>query len=235
MCVINAASYRDLEVLVLALLRAEEKGKRFIFRSAASFVRVRAGINPQEYLDRAVLEQPGSNGGIILVGSHVPRTTTQLNALRSKYKLVEIEIPVKKLLIPEIRAEIIAKSIALINSATQSGKDVLLFTSRSVIQGIDGRESLNISRLVSASLIEIVQQLSIRPRFLIAKGGITSSDIATQGLNVTRAEVLGQILPGIPVWQLGLESKFPNLPYVVFPGNVGDDQALVHVFEKLKI
>ena len=139
----------------------------------------------------------------------------------------------RKLFNPELRANIITKSVALITASTQSGKDVLIFTSREVIQGIDGRQSLEINRLVSASLIEIVQHLEIRPRFLIAKGGITSSDIATQGLRVVRAEVLGQILPGIPVWRLGPESKFPGLPYVVFPGNVGNDQALVEIFEKL--
>ncbi len=233
MCIVNAASYRDLEVLVLALLRAEEQGKRFLFRSAASFVRTRAGITPQDLLDRATLQQPGSAGGIIIVGSHVPRTTAQLSALQSKHGLVEMELPVRKLFNPELRANIITKSVALITTATQSGKDVLIFTSREVIQGIDGRQSLEISRLVSASLIEIVQHLEIRPRFLIAKGGITSSDIATQGLRVVRAEVLGQILPGIPVWRLGPESKFPGLPYVVFPGNVGNDQTLVEIFEKL--
>ncbi len=233
MCIVNAVSYRDLEVLVLALLRAEDRGKRFIFRSAASFVRVRAGISPQGLLDRAALQQPGSAGGMIIVGSHVPRTTAQLRALRDKYDLVEIEVPVQHLLDPEKRAETIAAFSAQISCSIQSGKDVLVFTSRTVIQGLDGRQSLEISRLVSASLIQIVQNLEIRPRFLVAKGGITSSDIATQGLHVTRAEVLGQILPGIPVWRLGNDSKFPNLPYVVFPGNVGNDQALVEIYEKL--
>ncbi len=233
MCVVNAVSYRDLEVLVLALLRAEDRGKKFIFRSAASFVRVRAGISAQGLLDRAVLQPPGSAGGMIIVGSHVPRTTAQLRALRDRYDLVEIEVPVQQLLDPEKRAEMIAAFTVQITQSIQSGNDVLVFTSRAVIHGVDGRQSLEISRLVSASLIQIVQNMEIRPHFLVAKGGITSSDIATQGLHVTRADVLGQILPGIPVWKLGVESKFPGLPYVVFPGNVGNDQALVEIYEKL--
>ncbi len=233
MCIVNAVSYRDLEVLVLALLKAEDQGKQFLFRSAASFVRVRAGISAQGLLDRTALQQPSSTGGIIIVGSHVPRTTAQLIALQDKYHLAEVEIPVQQLLDPEMRAEILATATTEISRSIQSGKDVVVFTSRAVIQGVDGRQSLEISRLVSTCLIQIVQQLKVRPRFLIAKGGITSSDIATQGLHVTRADVLGQILPGIPVWRLGVELKFPGLPYVVFPGNVGNDQALAEIFEKL--
>ena len=47
------------------------------------------------------------------------------------------------------------------------------------------------------------------------------------------AEVLGQIQPGIPVWQPGPESKFPSCTYIVFPGNVGQDDTLKNVYEIL--
>jgi hypothetical protein len=67
-----------------------------------------------------------------------------------------------------------------------------------------------------------------------AKGGITSSDTATLGLGVRRALVLGQALPGVPVWKLGPEAKFPGLGYVVFPGNVGADSALAELIGKLR-
>jgi len=46
--------------------------------------------------------------------------------------------------------------------------------------------------------------------------------------------VLGQILPGVPVWKLGAESRFPNLAYIVFPGNVGDAHSLADVVRQLK-
>ena len=48
-----------------------------------------------------------------------------------------------------------------------------------------------------------------------------------------RARVLGQLLPGVPVWELGDETKFPGLPYIVFPGNVGGPTALVEAVERL--
>jgi uncharacterized protein YgbK (DUF1537 family) len=80
----------------------------------------------------------------------------------------------------------------------------------------------------------VVRALTIRPRYLVAKGGITSSDIATQGLGVRRALVLGQILPGVPVWQLGPETRHPALVYIVFPGNVGGPQALAEIVTTLR-
>jgi len=77
--------------------------------------------------------------------------------------------------------------------------------------------------------------LTLQPRYLVAKGGITSSDITTAGLGICRAVILGQILPGVPVWELGNEARFPGLAYIVFPGNVGCKNALVQIEERLKV
>ena len=108
----------------------------------------------------------------------------------------------------------------------ETGEDVILYTSRTLRTGATDEENLAIGKTVSAALCDVVSSLSARPRFLIAKGGITSSDVATRGLGVRRAMVLGQLLAGIPVWELGDESKFPGMPYVVFPGNVGQPESL---------
>jgi uncharacterized protein YgbK (DUF1537 family) len=78
-----------------------------------------------------------------------------------------------------------------------------------------------------------VESITTRPRYILAKGGITSSDVATLGLHVKRAMVLGQTLPGVPVWHLGTESRFPGLVYIVFPGNVGDENSLVEIYQSL--
>ena len=45
---------------------------------------------------------------------------------------------------------------------------------------------------------------------------------------------MGQIQPGIPVWKLGPESRFPGLPYIIFPGNVGSDDTLKKVVKILR-
>ena len=52
-------------------------------------------------------------------------------------------------------------------------------------------------------------------------------------LHSLNANVLGQIKPGIPVWQTGAESKFPYMPYIIFPGNVGTETTLREIVEDL--
>jgi uncharacterized protein YgbK (DUF1537 family) len=111
---------------------------------------------------------------------------------------------------------------------------VVVYTSRDLVTGADAEGSLAIGRRVSDGLIAIVRAIGARPRYLLAKGGITSSDVATRGLGVRRALVLGQILPGVPVWQLGPESRHPGMAYIVFPGNVGGPGALAEVVGALR-
>ena len=123
----------------------------------------------------------------------------------------------------------VARVTQAIAEALRRDADVVLFTSRALVTGANASSTLAIGQRVSAGLVAVVRALTTRPRYLLAKGGITSSDIATQGLEVKRALVLGQILPGVPVWQLGPETRYPGLGYIVFPGNVGGPQALAEV------
>jgi uncharacterized protein YgbK (DUF1537 family) len=118
--------------------------------------------------------------------------------------------------------------------ALRSGLDVALFTSRSVVTGDSALENLKIGQHVSAALVQVVRELDVHPRFVIAKGGITASDLSTKALDVTTASVPGQILPGVPVWLLGERSRFPGLPLVVFPGNVGDPDSLARCMHILR-
>ena len=62
---------------------------------------------------------------------------------------------------------------------------------------------------------------------------ITSSNIATKALKIKRATVLGQIKPGIPVWKSESEGAYKNVPYIIFPGNVGENDTLMEVAEML--
>ena len=233
-CFVNCASYRDMEVFVLGLLAAEAAGKRFLYRTAASFVQVRAGLPARPLLTANDLDLPSSGGDLFVVGSYVPKTTAQLDALLAQPGIVPVEIDVAALL-DDRRASTLAAAIAATDAALAANRSVAVFTSRKLVSVDDHAGSLSIGRRVSDGLIEIVQKISQRPRYLVAKGGITSSDTATAGLGVVRAVVAGQILPGIPVWRTGDESRHPGLPYIVFPGNVGGDDALVEVERKLRI
>ncbi len=235
-CIVNAAAPSDLDVFSVGLLAAERAGKRFLFRTAAQIVAARLGLEPCELwkADSRRLPQDAS-GGLTIVGSYVPKTTEQLGKLLQHSTIDRVELDVEALLDPNRRDSAIAVALAQTNAALAAGRDVVVFTSRKLITDSDAARSLDIGRQVSDALVSLVQRLEVRPRYLIAKGGITSSDLATRGLGVKRALVAGQLLPGIPVWRLGDETKFPGLDYVVFPGNVGGPHALAEAVNKLKL
>jgi uncharacterized protein YgbK (DUF1537 family) len=233
-CVINCAGTRDMEVFVAGLLKAEGAGKHFLYRTAATFVQVRAGLAPKAPLTAADLALADAGGGLVVVGSYVPKSTAQLNALLAEGTLTAIALDVDALLDERAAQETIAQATAAATQALGAGHDVVVYTSRRLVTGADAEQSLAIGQRVSASLVALVQGLGVRPRYLIAKGGITSSDLATKALAVKRANVRGQILPGIPLWELGAESRHPGLTYIVFPGNVGGDDALVQAVAKLR-
>ena len=231
-CVVNAASYRDLEVFVLGLLKAEGMGRRFLYRTAASFVQVRAGISARPLLSRAELDLPEAGGGLTVVGSYVPRSTQQLHELLVLPQIIGLQMDVETILDESRRPGEIERLARLVDESLQKGEDVVLYTSRKLVTG-EAEENLAIGNRVSDALTAVVKRISGRPRYMVAKGGITASDVATEGLNIQRASVLGQILPGVPVWRLGLESRFAGIPYVVFPGNVGGPTALADVVKKI--
>jgi uncharacterized protein YgbK (DUF1537 family) len=246
--VVNAASYRDLEVFVLGLLRAEAAGKRFLYRTAASFVRVRAGLAERPLLSfgelfpdsaRSPVGSGGGTvaqaGGLIVVGSHVRRSTEQLDAaLRALPDLFPVELRVQCVLDDAARESEIASVVASIDRSLASGQNAVLFTSRDSVRGRDHDTSLRLSQRISEALVETVRRLRGSPRYLIAKGGITASDLATEALGIRRAEVPGQVAPGVPCWLLGPDSRYPGIPFIIFPGNVGVADTLADVIRLLR-
>ena len=172
-------------------------------------------------------------GGLVVVGSHVPKSSEQLSRLLADESLTRVEVSVTRLLDEATRDDEVNTAHAAVEASLRAGMSTVVFTSRSVITGESAAASLRIAECVSAALVQIVRRLEVRPRFLVAKGGITSSDLATRGLEVRRAMVVGQVLPGVPVWDLGSEAKFPGMPYLVFPGNVGGPDSLAEVLQIL--
>lgn len=234
-CIVNAASYRDMEVFVAALLEVERAGKEFLYRTAASFVRTRTGLDHHSpLLSKADLISQNNHGGLFVIGSYVEKTSLQVAALLEKTTITSCEVLVDRLLDSQQRTDEITRVSTVISTSLKQGKDIAIFTSRKLVTGNDAQSNLAIGQIVSDSLIEIVRKISVQPRYLVAKGGITSSDVATKGLGVRRAMVVGQALPGVPVWQLGSETLYPGMPYIIFPGNVGSNDALVQIKKNLQ-
>jgi len=233
-CFVNAASYRDMEVVVSALIKVENDGYEFLYRTAASFVRSRIGLDAGDgLLAGDQLVSPSDNGGLFVIGSYVPKTTSQVSALFDLTDVAAIEVQVDELLDESRRAAEIERVVSFTNQTLGSGADAAIYTSRSLVSGSDAASSLEIGRIVSESLVEIVSSITRQPRYLVAKGGITSSDIATKALGIKRAMVIGQALPGVPAWRCGEETRYPGMTYIVFPGNVGEDDALAQIVKKI--
>lgn len=229
--VVNACSYADLQVMAKACLASKET---LMYRTAAGFVNAITGIQPQPILTAdQLLQGQTPHGALIIVGSYVPKTSQQLAYLQEESTAQFVELKVAELLAADSFEEEMLALSRRIDQAILSGQDVVLYTSRAVITGESKEDSLRIVNQVSQGLIHIVKALQHRPRYILAKGGITSSDIATQALFVQRAMVLGQVIKGIPVWQLDTDSKFPTLPYIVFPGNVGGEKTLFDLVSSL--
>jgi len=233
--IVNALDYRDLEVFVLGSMQAERAGKRFLYRTAASFVKVAAGIQDKPLLTREELIQDGNeSGGLIVFGSHVPKSTSQLEALWAVEGVEAVELSVRELLQDGGRETTIERMKSVVNSSIKEGLDTVIYTSRELVLGLDNESTLNVGKRVSSALVEVIRGVEIQPKFVIAKGGITSSDVATKGLNICAARVLGQVYPGVPVWTMGQESRWPGLSYVVFPGNVGEEDTVAEIVRMLR-
>jgi len=250
--VVDTAADKDQQVVVLALLSAEAAGKNFIYRIGPSFVRARTGQRATPPVDAEHLREilasqpadpedarPATKHGLIAVGSHVPLTTRQLERLRTKGTIIELDLDVPTLLDDAARDEHVdqvAGQAARLLQSNEADSDVVIRTSRTLVTGADAVDSLVIARTVSAALVGTVREIvsQIRPAYVLAKGGITSSDTATVGLGIRRAWCRGTMLPGIvSLWE-PVTGLARGIPYIVFAGNVGDDNALAAVVDTLR-
>ncbi|MFF2842608.1 four-carbon acid sugar kinase family protein [Paenarthrobacter sp. NPDC057981] len=237
--VADIVTENDFRALALGLEEAERRGKKLLYRVGPPFVRGRIGQDIREALtgeEAFAGNTPSTAGGLIVVGSHVGVTTRQLNDLTSQHSSARtIEIDVEKLLAGEAEAEgYIATVVSDVVDALRQG-DVIVHTSRLLIKTDDPAASLKIARTVSAAVVAVVNRAlkTFPPRFVIAKGGITSSDVAAHGLEIRHGIVRGPMLPGIvSLWE-PVDGPAKGIPYIVFAGNVGDDQSLTQVTRKL--
>jgi uncharacterized protein YgbK (DUF1537 family) len=229
---VNATAHADLEAFALALLNSEGD---FVCRTGASFVNAITGTRPAPCISKEeIVSVPSKKGALVVIGSYVPKTTAQLQHLKEHYNAHYFELDVEEILTDANLKSTLTQQAEFLDNLLDKGQNVVIYTSRKLKKSSSKEESLRIVNLVSEALVTLVSILKIRPRFVLAKGGITSSDIAVKSLQTSRALVLGQIIKGVPVWRADGNSKFPNLSYIVFPGNVGSDVDLYNVLKKLE-
>ncbi|OCG72665.1 four-carbon acid sugar kinase family protein [Microbacterium sediminis] len=229
---VDVVDESDMRVVALALHRLTDID--VLLRVGPPYVRAHIGQEIAEPVRAEQIPFRYERGGLIVVGSHVPLTTAQLQELRrQRPDTTTVELDVRRL-IDERREAHLDERARAVAAALEEG-EVIVHTTRELVTGRDGDESLAIARLVSSGVVELVRRvLAIAPpRFVIAKGGITSSDVASEALEIRRATVLGPMLPGIvSLWQ-PQAGPAEGIPYIVFAGNVGDTDSLARVVSTL--
>jgi uncharacterized protein YgbK (DUF1537 family) len=234
--VVDAETQADLNQFAADMLAAAAQGKRFLCRSAASLLTALAQLPPQPIAATEMSAYVrGDKPGAVIVGSHVKKTTEQLEQLLQAPAVLGVEVAVSELLAGGMGAEaLLAQTLKQVEHIHGQGQTPVIYTSRQELSFADIPTRLKFGQDVSALLMAVVQGLPVDIGFLISKGGITSNDVLSAGLALQTARLLGQILPGCSVVRTPSDHpRFPELPVVLFPGNVGDATALATAYRRL--
>ena len=234
--VIDGETQSDLDKFAKDILTAASEGKHFLFRSAASILTALAALRPQPISPENMAEYViTGKPGAIIVGSHVKKTTQQLEVLLKAKGIVGIEVDVARLLDNENEsATLLIHILKNIREVHDAGNTPVVYTSREELTFEDVGTRLQFGANVSGLLMDVIRGLPSDIGFLISKGGITSNDTLSTGLALNTARLLGQILAGVSMVRTPENHpQFPNLPVVLFPGNVGDADALATAYERL--
>ncbi|MEO1144157.1 MAG: four-carbon acid sugar kinase family protein [Cyanobacteria bacterium J06638_22] len=235
--VVDAENQGDLDRFAADIRAAASQGKRFLFRSAASLLTALANLPTQPVSAEAMGEYIRNHKpGAVLVGSHVKKTTEQLSYLLKEPGVAAVEVNVSHLLqdSPMERDSLLKSLLEQIHTAHQKGQTPVIYTSREEITFPDVTTRLEFGVAVSRLLMDIVRGLPDDIGFLISKGGITSNDVLSDGLALRTARLLGQILPGVSMVRTPTDHpQFPDLPVVLFPGNVGGADAVAEAYRRL--
>lgn len=234
-CVVDCEKQSDLDHFCSQLKQvAAMNGRKFLFRSGASLLTALAQLPPQPIpaveMDKYVqMHRPGA----ILVGSHVQKSTMQLTELLKNPSVVGIEVDVNIIKIGEGDA-LLQAIIQQSEAAHSAGNHPAIYTSRTELSFDTFEARLQFGEKVSNFLMDVVRNLPPTLGFLVSKGGITSNDVLSVGLSLSASRVLGQILPGCSVVRCpDTHPRYPRMPVVIFPGNVGDTIGLATVFERM--
>ena len=225
--IVNAQNYEELNAFRDALF-AEMEGEEcaVVIRSSSSLPRSMSGIADKPFLTRQDLGIQANGTGIFIVGSHVKKTTEQLDYLLKSPDVKGIELPIDDIL--NHSDALMSKTLKSIETLSANGITPVVYTARKEVRIEDADQRLRLGQTVSDFLVDIVRQLPVCPNYLVAKGGITSHDILTKGLAVKTARVMGQVINSVPCV---MTERFP---YIIFPGNVGSPRSLEEIYKVLK-
>ncbi|EAQ75540.1 four-carbon acid sugar kinase family protein [Synechococcus sp. WH 5701] len=247
--VVDAQRPEQLEALAQAI-RAVLPLRRLLVQSAASLLQALSALPPQPLPPPALARlRRGSAPGAVLVGSHVPLSDQQLLQLLAEPACAGVELPVERVLntirrlgsgpggppsvldqqepvdqaLEPLREELLER----LQRAWTSGRTPVLFTSRGERPCHNASERQRLSFSLAGLMARLAAGLPPELSYLISKGGTTSQTLLRDGLALAAVRLEGQLLPGLSMLRLPADhARFPLLPLLTFPGNLGADDTL---------
>ena len=242
--VVDAKLPHHLEILVSAI-KIISKEKRFLFRTAASFINSLSSLkpNPKSTLELVSLKSQDIDfeykPGLIMVGSHVQLATDQLEVLLKDNSCEGLEIPVSKLAdifaLEDCQQEILDLEhilLSKIDNILYSKKIPVLYTTREEMRFSSQSIRMKFGLELAEFMAVLVGKKTNKLGYIISKGGITTQLLLQKGLNLNQVILQGQILPGLSIVQG--DSDQHNLPVVTFPGNLGSENTLLESFKLME-
>ncbi|GGI43867.1 uncharacterized protein YgbK (DUF1537 family) [Agromyces flavus] len=222
----DAVTDDDIRLIAEATDAAIAAGTSVVVRSASPLAAELAGVASHGLLPTPLT---GTGGPVLLAcGSHTAGATAQLAAVTADWGAPAVIDTDAALLDPVAAGRAAAE-------AAWSGLDrrPLAFVTT------DRRRSASHNTLahgerVMTALTTAVRELLPDVSVVVAKGGITSAEVARTGVGARAAVVLGQVLPGVSAWRMTAHDGRDVL-YVVVPGNVGGADTLVRVLEAVGV
>ncbi|MEU2614809.1 four-carbon acid sugar kinase family protein [Micromonospora sp. NPDC007271] len=220
----DAETDEDIDLIHRGLRAAQLRGRPVVVRSAAPLAARCAGAASRGLLSPPLAEERGPV--LVVCGSHTSGATAQLAELERRHRLARLTIDTEAAL-----SDSTAAGLAVVPGArTALASDGIVVVSSERIRRAQ-HHTLAHGEAVMAALTTAVRALADDVRVVVAKGGITSAEVASTGLGAASATVRGQVLPGVSVWDLHVDSGATT--YVVVPGNVGEPGALVDVVDRV--
>jgi uncharacterized protein YgbK (DUF1537 family) len=220
----DAVTNDDVRLIARGVETARARGANIVVRSASPLAAALADVESAGLLPVPLVPAPVPT--LVVCGSHTAGATAQLAAVTAVWGEPVI-IPTTDALADPVRT---GTDVAAMAAPTLLERGLVVVTTERERSSRDN--TLEHGRRVMEALTSTVRTLLPHAEVVVSKGGITSADVARIGLGATRAIVLGQVLPGVSVWRLTAMDGRERL-YVVVPGNVGEEDALVRVLDAL--
>ncbi|MFB7250171.1 four-carbon acid sugar kinase family protein [Microbacterium sp. NPDC056234] len=220
----DAVTNDDIRLIAQAIASARRAGRSVVVRSAAPLAAALADVQSDGLLRHPLVSAPVPT--LLACGSHTAGATAQLDAVTAVHGPA-IVIPTQ---------DAFTDPVAAGNAAAEQARGRLRDGGLAIVTTERHRRpehnTLRHGELVMRALTVAVRELVPEVEAVIAKGGITSAELARTGVGAVRAQVRGQVLPGISVWDL-VSAEGAEKLYVVVPGNVGEADALTEVLAAL--